>query len=255
MGHMLTQPQHRQYLSEGVVFPFRVLDETEASRFRGECDDLERQLGGKPRTVAVRQMHLHFPWAWELATHPNVLDAVEDLLGPDLLIWATELFAKHPQDSAISIGWHRDRPYMGFTSQETTTAWIALSECTHANGCLRAQPGADHVSAILDERRVINVELRAGEMSMHDADILHGSGPNCSDHKRVGFAIRYVTPSTQSLRGQPQVALARGNAPTNGFQLVDPPTESQAVDALAAMKKSAAAHFDSVLENLQVARS
>jgi len=255
MLRTLTQSQRRRYRDEGIVFPFRVLDEGEACRFRTQCDDLEQQLGGKPRTIAVRQMHLHFPWAWELATHPCVLDAVEDLLGPDLLVWATELFSKHPHDSVISIGWHRDRPYMGFSSQETATAWIALSDCTPENGCLRAQPGVDHVAAVLDERRVIDVELRAGEMSLHDADILHGSGSNCSDHKRVGFAIRFVTPAARALHGRPQVALARGNPPADGFQIVEPPSESQSADALAAMKKSAAAHFDSVLENLQTART
>src|SRR5262249_52278779 len=123
------------------VFPIPVLSAEEVRVHRAACDELEERLGGRPRTVEVRQMHLHFRRAYELATHPRLLDAVEDLLGPDLLVWATELFAKHPHDTGVSIGWHRDRPYLGFEATATTTAWVALGDSTPANGCMRAVPG------------------------------------------------------------------------------------------------------------------
>ena len=139
----LTEAERRQYADDGIVFPIRVLSPDEAQRFRAACDELENRLGGKPRTVDVRQMHLHLPWAYELATHPRVLDAVEDVLGPDLLIWATELFAKHPGDEAVAIGWHQDRPYMGFEAGATTSAWIALADSVPANGCMRRSPVPD----------------------------------------------------------------------------------------------------------------
>src|SRR5438034_1049716 len=82
------------------------------------------------------------PCAYALATQPRVLDAIEDVLGPNLLIWATELFAKHPQDANVAIGWHRDEPYMGFEPGLTTTAWIALSDSAPANGCMRVVPAS-----------------------------------------------------------------------------------------------------------------
>src|SRR5262249_30984643 len=132
-----------QYEADGLAFPIPVLTADEVSTYRAACDDLEARLGGKPRTIEVRQMHLHFAWAYELATHPRVLDGVETLLGPNLLIWATELSAKHPRDATVSIGWHRDRSYMGFEGGATTTAWVALSESTRANGCMRAAPGPE----------------------------------------------------------------------------------------------------------------
>src|SRR5436309_754596 len=138
MAEFLTEDQRRRYAGDGLVFPIPVLSPAETARYRAACDELEGRLGGKPRTVEVRQMHLHLPWAYELATHPRILDAVESILGPDLLIWATELFAKHPRDSAVSIGWHRDRPYMGFAAETTATAWVALSPSTPANGCMLA---------------------------------------------------------------------------------------------------------------------
>jgi hypothetical protein len=110
MANWLTQSQLEQYQREGLIFPLRVLSPVQAKSYRDACDELERRLGGKPRTVQVRQMHLHFPWAWELASQPAIVDAAEALLGPNLVVWATELFAKHPHDASVSIGWHRDRP-------------------------------------------------------------------------------------------------------------------------------------------------
>src|SRR5579862_2459451 len=99
MSGRLTPEQCRRYEREGILFPLPVLSAAEVQAYRAACDDLEAQLGGKPRTIEVRQMHLHFPWACALATHPAILNAVESLLGPNLLIWATELFAKHASDA------------------------------------------------------------------------------------------------------------------------------------------------------------
>src|SRR5262245_63285798 len=117
MTKLLTADQRQQYDRDGLVFPVRVLSPEEARAYRRACDELEAILGVKPQTIEVRQMHLHFPWAYRLATHPRVLDAAEDVLGPDLLVWATELFAKHPRDAAVSVGWHRDRAYTGFAAE------------------------------------------------------------------------------------------------------------------------------------------
>jgi hypothetical protein len=259
---LLTEIQRHRYRQDGLVFPIRVLSPEQARTYRLACDELEAQLGGKPRTVEVRQMHLHFRWAFELATQPRVLDAVEDLLGPDLLIWTTELFAKHPRDTAVSIGWHRDRSYMGIAG-ESTTAWVALGDSGVANGCMRAvpgpgrrqdqepagRPGRQGVGEV-DERQVVDVLLQAGEMSLHDADILHGSAANRSEEKRVGFVIRFVTPQARPFTGRPPVVLARGSDRSHYFHLVDPPAENSE-RALAGMKASAERHLEAMLQNLR----
>src|SRR5262249_1010328 len=91
----------RRYRTDGYVSGIPVLTSPEVAAYRAACDQLEVALGGKPRTVQVRQMHLHFRRAYELASHPHILDAVESILGPDLLVWGTELFAKHARDPAI----------------------------------------------------------------------------------------------------------------------------------------------------------
>jgi non-heme Fe2+,alpha-ketoglutarate-dependent halogenase len=273
VARTLSEQEQNRYQQEGIVFPIPVLEPAEVRYFRDACDELEKQLGGRPRTVEVRQMHLHFPWAYELATHPRVLDAVQDLLGSDLVVWATELFAKHPRDAAVSIGWHRDRTYLEFDPQVTTTAWIALSDCTTDNGCMcvaperhrkqtasqplpetwRREPARGQTEVPQDAIRPVT--LQAGQMSLHDVHILHGSGPNLSGEKRVGVAIRFITPAAQPREVQPPAILARGRDGYGHFRFVDPPAEADYQQALLAMRQSARRHLETTLENVkQVAR-
>jgi non-haem Fe2+, alpha-ketoglutarate-dependent halogenase len=263
----LSESQLDEYRREGLLFPLPVLPPNLANSYRAGCDEMERHLGGKPRTIEVRQMHLHFAWALELATQPAILDAVEDVLGSDLLIWATELFAKHPHDVTVTIGWHRDRPYLGLEGGASTTAWVALSDSTDANGCMRALPrSADSTlsgppvegcysrdAAAVDwgKMPMVDVSLRAGEMSLHAADVMHGSLPNRSSAKRVGFAIRFVTPDARPIHGRPPVVVARGRDRFGHFAIAEPPTASDTTAALAAMRSSACRHLDVVLANLK----
>ena len=211
-----------EFRRQGIIHPLPVLSLEKAGEYRVACDELETALGGSPRTVEVRQMHLHFPWAYELSTNKKILDHVEALLGPDLVIWATELFSKHPGDKNRQIGWHRDGGYMGFQPEDVLTAWVALSESVVANGCMQAIPGAERFDAPnqsdhrlseadIDREQTINIELQPGEMSIHDSLILHGSSANLStDNKRVGFVIRYVQGNAKPLQGRPLMTIARG---------------------------------------------
>jgi ectoine hydroxylase-related dioxygenase (phytanoyl-CoA dioxygenase family) len=235
----------------------------EAAHYRLACERLQAQLGGRPRTVEVRQMHLHFVWAYRLAAHERVLDAVEDLLGPDLLITATELFAKPARDGVMAIAWHRDGTYMGLDPEQSVTAWIALTRSGRENGCLRAVRDPDRKSAgrHANGRRMavadvpsgdaVDVELEAGEMSLHDVHVLHGSGTNHSDQQRVGFAVRITTPQTRPALDHPPAILARGEDRFGHFQLLDPPRSDADPNALAQMQSSARRHLEATLENLR----
>jgi Phytanoyl-CoA dioxygenase (PhyH) len=258
MTRLLSCAQLGEYRREGVVFPLFALSAVEAARCRSACDELETRLGGKPRTVEVRQMHLHFPWAYELATQPRILDAAEDVLGPNLLIWTTELFAKHPQDARVAIGWHRDEPYMGFDGGQTTTAWIALTDSTAANGCMRVVPASRDVSRAgvngrppQDPTGALDVVLRAGEMSLHDVHVLHGSSPNLSREKRVGFVVRFVTPESRPRHGRPPAILVRGEDRHGHFALIEPPRDTDIDTAITRLKESAGRHLDAMLHNLR----
>lgn len=252
-----TSELRERYREQGFVYPIRVLSSDQAARFRAECDALENMLGGRPRTVETRQMHLHFDWAHELATHPRVLDAAESLLGPNLLVWATELFIKHPHDPNVSIGWHRDGPYMGLAPELTVSAWIALSPSVPANGCMCVVREAGRQtlrSKVPPEGAAIEeVALQPGEMSLHDVYVLHGSRPNQSSEKRVGFTIRLTTPAGRPTSDQPPAILARGEDRYGHFRLLDPPHQASAEAALARMRQSAREHLDATLENLKYA--
>lgn len=261
MARHLTDREQQEFANQGIVFPVEVLSESEVGAFRDECEDLERRLGGKPRTIEVRQMHLHFRWAYELAAHPRVLDAVEDLLGPNLLVWATELFAKHPSDTSRAVGWHRDRRYLGFEGGRSVTAWIAINHSTTLNGCMRALPrnleqaGDDERVAAGDDSRMIDVTLRSGEMSLHDADVLHGSAANLSQHKRIGFVVRYVTPEARPKTDRSPTMLVRGEDMYEHFSSVAPPVQLDADAALTAMRQSAAHHLNLMLENIRQSKA
>lgn len=261
---MLAASQIRRYRADGFVSPLPALTPTEAATYRTACDDLEAALGGKPRTVQVRQMHLHLRWAYELAAHPRILDTVQAILGPELLVWATELFAKHPNDPNVAIGWHRDAPYLGLAAGEHVTAWVALAESTLENGCMRVLPRtAEHPYAAREGDRptpeeepfLVDAVLRAGEISLHAGDVIHGSAPNLSENKRVGFVIRYMTPEARPLTGRPPVIRVRGSAPVEHWTLATPPRETEPTAALARMRAAASEHFDLVLGNLKRAKA
>jgi ectoine hydroxylase-related dioxygenase (phytanoyl-CoA dioxygenase family) len=267
MPDRLTEEQKSRFHREGLLFPVAALPVAEARRYRAHSDDLEMRLGGKPRTIEVRQMHLHFPWAFELATCPAILDIAEGLAGPDLLIWATELFVKHSQDPTVAIGWHRDQPYFGFAGGQVVTAWVALSNSSLENGCMRALPrpaerehaqlpatargGKEQLPPPGTEDHLVDVVLREGELSLHAPDVVHGSSPNLSTEKRVGFVIRYVTPDTRPVHGRPAVIQARGTDPHGHFTRAEPPGPADEAQALDGMRASARDHLDVVLENLK----
>lgn len=241
----ISQDGISEYRGKGLLFPVPALTPAEVERFRGELEAVEARFGGRPDVVQVSQLHLNFSWAYELSTHPAVLDAVEDVLGPDLLVWATGAFTKYPRDQSY-VSWHQDGTYWGLESDQVTTAWIALSDSTVENGCMRGVPGSHrlpiqrhvdtHAEANLlsrgqeiqvdvDEADAVDIVLRAGEISLHDVKIIHGSNANPSDTKRIGFTVRYISPQvsqTGEMEVQPAI-LARGEDRYGNFALVDPP--------------------------------
>jgi non-haem Fe2+, alpha-ketoglutarate-dependent halogenase len=123
------------YQRNGYLFPIPVLSPGEASTYLSLSNRLEEILGEHPNAVKLTQTHLSFRWAYQLATHPKVLDVVEDILGPDILIWATSIFSKHPHTTSF-VSWHQDEKYWGLDSSKLVSAWIALSESSVENGAI-----------------------------------------------------------------------------------------------------------------------
>ena len=243
--------QKAYYEENGYLFPLRVLDASETERYRRRFFEYRSQISERLRTLPPRQQyhvysetHTFLRWVHELAAHPRVLDAVEGVLGPDLLIWNTRWFAKLPGEK-MYIAWHQDAAYWGLHPPKVTTAWITLSESTAENGAMRMIPGSQkrpllpqrdtyapdnalsrgqEIAVEVDEDEAVDVTLRPGEMSLHHIGIVHGSDVNRSDKPRIGIAVRFVTPEVKQEGPEKQVAtLVRGRDDYGHFDLVQPP--------------------------------
>jgi hypothetical protein len=214
------------YETAGVAFPIPVLTSAELEAFRREYARLTEAHGGT--LTRFDRAHFHFGWAYDLATHPRVLDAAASVLGDDVVVWGTLILSKPPHDEAF-IAWHQDGAYADFLGNAPAlSAWIALTDSTIESGCMRVVPGSQktklehlqrhdplnmlrqgqEIAAEVDEATAVDVELRAGEMSLHHVDMIHGSNPNRASWWRTGFIVRYSTPAM--LRAATPVIFARG---------------------------------------------
>ena len=256
MGGNLDPQQQQDYQDEGVLFPLSAVESSAACAACEQALAFLECLGPEARTVESSQVHLFLPWAFDLVTDSRVLDAVEGILGPDIIAWATTLFAKPPGDPS-RVTWHQDGTYWGLDSTRVTTAGIALTTSDTSNGCMRVvprtqqlaiQPHRDtfasdnllsrgqEIQVEVDEAEVVDIELRPGEMSLHHVNLVHGSNPNTTDGWRVGFTVRYITPDVrQESEDLPLAVLARGRDKHGNYELVERPAErplGEAVDAL-----------------------
>lgn len=217
MRPKLKARQVNRYQETGLLFPIDVLSAEEVSDCLEGYETVAKALGGSPKAIQLSQIHLYYRWAWDLGCHPAVLDAVEAVLGPDIMLWSAQVFPKRAHDPGY-VSMHQDGTYWGLDGGEVTTAWVALTESTVRNGCMRVVPRS-HRSSILphtdtyatenlltrgqevqadyDEAEVLDIELLPGQMSLHHVRAIHGSHANSSSRPRVGFAIRYMTPEVR----------------------------------------------------------
>jgi hypothetical protein len=188
-----------EYERDGIVFPLKVLSRDDAARYATFAQD----------PAAEANPHLRFAWARELAEHPAVAAAAKNILGDYELLSTQTLFK--PPHSRSFVSWHQDSAYRDYGPGDVVSAWIALTDAAADNGCMqvvrgshraryphRDQPEPDnmirlgkHAEAGVDPAGVTDVVLRAGEMSLHHNDLLHGSRPNDSDRPRAGFVVRF----------------------------------------------------------------
>jgi len=232
------------YQRDGFCFPLRVMSESDAAGFRGKLEAYEAAHQPIMQTALRNKPHLVFTWINELIRDARILDAVEDILGPNILAWGTNFFIKDPRDDAF-ISWHQDSTYWGLSHPDVSTAWIALSDVTPENGAMRMLPGSHlldqlpHVDTFdennlltrgqevqleVDESKVVDVPLKAGEMSLHHVRTAHASNPNATDTRRIGLAIRYVPTYVSQISGARDYAtLVRGEDRYNNFVLEPAP--------------------------------
>jgi chlorinating enzyme len=256
----LSADQCRQFERDGFLFPIRVLDDEEVERALSHYQSYiarnrARLDGMKPnqKYLVLSETHFAMKWVYEIVRHPRVLDAVESLLGPNILAWNTNWFSKMPGDKAY-VGWHQDGTYWKLSPHRVVTAWVALTPSIATNGGLQVVAGThqqpmmpqrdtyepnnalsrgQEMALAVKEEKATCLALQPGEMSLHHIWIVHGSKANTSNIPRIGVAIRYVsTEVKQDSPSKPQAMLVRGRDDYGHFELFPAPTVDVPADGV-----------------------
>lgn len=222
MSKILTADQIQEYHENGFVSPIRVMSEDEACSIKTKLEEAEKKFPQDFNPENRNNLHLIFPFLDELAHNSVIVDAVEDLLGPDISLWASVMFSKDPATDHF-VSWHQDATYMGMNSCDFLTPWIALTQSNIEMGCMTMIPGSHkqnirkhedtfaenniltrgQVVKDVDESMLVDLILKPGEMSIHHGAVIHGSKPNKSKHRRIGFALQsYMSPKVEQIVGK-----------------------------------------------------
>ena len=249
-----------RYWKDGFLHPIRVLSDDAAAKARAGIEAVERDwlsadLPQPLNTYKRVNAHVTMPFVVELARDPAVLNVVEGILGPDILIYSAEFFTKEPLTPHV-VTMHQDLTYWGLGAIDgMVTAWIALSPATGASGCMdfvrgsHKNPILPHADTFADDNLLsrgqevavdisdadkVPIELAPGEMSLHHGLTIHGSGPNTSDDRRIGCVIRYIRPDmAQQVGAKDYVMWARGEDRYRNFEHVHPPAALFSSESLA----------------------
>jgi non-haem Fe2+, alpha-ketoglutarate-dependent halogenase len=237
MPRFLTEAQVQQYKDLGYVSKLRVLDIKQTQGIRDLLEDFEKRQGSPLHGSQRHKTHLLFPWLNDLVRETNIVDAIEDLYGHNILCWTSNFFIKEAHDPGF-VSWHQDSTYWGLSSPDVVTAWVALSPSNKSNGAMAVIPGTHKMDQIphrdtysknnlltrgqevaveIQEDKGVIMELEPGEMSLHHVRIIHGSPPNHSDTRRIGFAIRYIPTYVKQVEGDDSATLVRGEDQFKSF--------------------------------------
>lgn len=262
-----------QWKQDGFLSPFPLLDAQELAACRQGVERYETWLGAPinaDQNHKWRSMpYLLMPWAAELARDPRILDKVEDLIGPDILIFTSTFFIKEPHSPTIA-AWHQDSTYYGLAPKEEVTVWVALTQASEAAGCMealsfRGRPRQlSHVSRVvensvnragqvitepLDEGAPVPMPLEPGWFSMHHGLCPHRSGPNTSSHRRIGLGLNYIPTRTRPSGSIRQAALlVRGTDRYGHFETAAWPTEELGKNEVATHERAMSLYRDAYLE-------
>lgn len=236
----------RTYADAGFVFPIDVISADEANALRADLEAAEAELADDPERLGLLKAYPDrlLPSFDNLVRNDNLIAAASAALGPDLMVWSAGLFIKEANSPKI-VSWHQDLTYWGLDDAEETTCWVALSPATKASGCMKFVPGShkrqivphvdtfdennllsrgQEIAVEVDEADGVAVELMPGQASMHHGHLFHASGPNQTNDRRIGSAIRYIKPSMRQKSGDRSlVALASGRDRYGNFTIAGRP--------------------------------
>jgi hypothetical protein len=254
---ILTEEQRRSYRYDGFLSPIPALTPEEVATFLAGLDRLERALGSPVAEADVKWRshgYAHSPWINTLIRHPRILDAVEDVIGPNILVWTSTFFIKEPHAPTFA-AWHQDSTYFGLYPHEQVCAWVALTDATTESGCmehlssrgaprqLRHAPlglansinrAGQTVTEPFDQSNPVALVLPAGSFSLHHEFAVHRSQPNNSAQRRIGIGLNYI-PTHVRVNGSVRLCamLVRGEDTYGHFDLIDPPAAERDAAALA----------------------
>ncbi len=234
------------YERDGYCFPFDAMTSNQAGQYRHQLESIEARARQENLNQTIWFTHANFvlPFVDEMTRLPAVLEPVKAILGPNLLVWNASFFIKEPNTPGF-VSWHQDLTYWGLNGADEITAWIALSPATMRSGCMRFVPGShtrdvvahrdtfadanmlsrgQELAVDVHEEDAVEVELKPGQMSLHHGHIFHASGANRSGDRRIGLAIRYITPTMKQRAGEKTYAhLVAGEDSIGNFNLLDAP--------------------------------
>lgn len=210
----LSAAQIAQYNNLGFVQPIDVFSAAEIDQFRRRVDGYMADLG-PDGAYGINCYQARLSGLWDVATDPRIVDRVADLIGPDVLCWATAILSKKPQDPK-AVPWHQDASFWALNPARTVTVWLAIDDADEANSAMRFIPGthdrgalpvaATEGTANVFHKGTANADalgapftnsLKAGQMSLHADMLVHGSLANRSDRRRCGLTLRYCPPSVR----------------------------------------------------------
>ena len=237
MGKCLSDSQVEKFHKDGFLSPINVFSINEALELKDKLEDAEKIWPEAFSAAARNNAHLNFEFFDSIVHNEKLLDAVEDILGPNILAYASTLFIKEPRDPGF-VSWHQDGTYMGMNNNNFVTPWLALSQATPESGCMRMIPGSHHylrahddtygeenlltrgqVARDVDASKAVDIILRPGQMSLHHPVVIHDSQANPSDYRRIGFAAQsYMAADVYQTYGQNNWLQVRGDNPRQDSQ-------------------------------------
>ena len=239
----LSSNQLKQYKDEGFVSPINVFSKEKANEIRNEIELIEKRIPEELEKSGRYNAHLISPLLDEVTHNPKILDAVQSLVGEDILVCGTTLFIKNPNEKGF-VSYHQDAKYIGLEPYNWVTAWVAITDSNEKNGCMRMWSGShkdnlrDHDQRFNEDnlltrgQTVKNVPkekttplvLEAGQMSLHHPTVVHGSELNNSNDRRIGFVIQsYIGTNVKQVLGKNSVQLARGKDEFNYHEKIGRP--------------------------------
>ena len=254
----LSSEQINQYNNDGYIAPIDVLSKDHATEVKKEIEYIEKKWPDELEGLGRNYAHLISPVLDKVSHNSKILDAVESIIGKDILVCGTTLFIKNPDQKGF-VSFHQDAKYIGLEPHNWVTGWVAITDSNEENGCMRMLKGShkedlkfhnqkfDENNLLTRGQTVENVPinettpviLKAGQLSLHHPQIVHGSGLNKSNDRRIGFAIQsYIGTNVDEVLGKIYVQQARGSDTFKYHQHVKRPTELMNENDIKTRKKA-----------------